>query len=74
MATVLMLETAVTLRLLPGALPRSRWREIGPLALAAPAGAPLDGYVLLHLDAEIMRRVIAGVVLAFSLVMLRGWR
>ncbi len=68
------LETAVTRQLLPGALPRTRRCEIGPLALAAPADAPLGGYVLLHIDAEIMRRVIAGVVLAFSLVMLRGWR
>ena len=67
----MLLETAATRQLLPGALPRSRWREIGPLALA---GAPLGGYVLRHLDPDIMRRVIAGVVLVFSLVMLRGWR
>ena len=73
-ATVLLLETAVTLQLLPGALPRTRWREIGPLALAALAGAPLGGYIILHSDADIMRRVIAGVVLVFSLVMLGGWR
>lgn len=73
-ATVMLMETVVTLHLLPGALPRTRWREIGPMGLAALVGAPLGGTLILHLDAEIMRRAIAGVVLVFTLVMLRGWR
>jgi uncharacterized membrane protein YfcA len=73
-ATVMLMETAVTLQLLPGALPRTRWREIGPMGLAALVGTPIGGYLILHMDAEIMRRVIAGVVLVFTLVMLRGWR
>ncbi len=73
-ATGMLLETAVTLQLLPGALPRTRWRVIGPMAAAACAALPLGAYLLVSVDAEIMRRAIAGVVLVFALIMARGWR
>ncbi len=73
-ATVMLLETGVTLLLLPEALPRTRWRDIGPMSLAAVLAVPLGSFVLITADADVMRRVIASVVLVFALVMLRGWR
>lgn len=73
-ATMILLETAVTVQLLPGVARRARWREIGPMAAAACVTVPLGGYILLTVDAMIMRRLIAGVLLVFVLIMLRGWR
>ena len=51
-----------------------RWRVIGPIAIAACLTVPLGAYVLVNADPQTMRRVIAGVVIVFSLLLLRGWR
>lgn len=51
-----------------------RWRVIGPIILAACVTLPLGTYVLLSVDPLVMRRVIAAVVIVFSLLLLRGWR
>ena len=51
-----------------------RWRVIGPIAIAACLTLPLGAYVLVNADPPTMRRVIAGVVIVFSLLLLRGWR
>lgn len=73
-ATMILLETAVTAQLLPGVARHARWREVGPMAAAACVMVPLGGYILLTVDAAIMRRLIAGALLVFALIMLRGWR
>jgi hypothetical protein len=73
-ATVMVLESLVTLQLLPSVVGATRWREIGPMAVAATATIPWGGYILLSADPGILRRVIGAAVLIFALVMLRGWR
>ncbi len=73
-ATVMILESAVTLQLMPGVIGGTRWREVGPMAIAATVMIPLGGYILLNADPGILRRVIGAAVLAFALVMLCGWR
>jgi uncharacterized membrane protein YfcA len=73
-ATVMLLESLVTLQLLPAVVSSTRWREIGPMGLVACVMIPLGGFILLAADPDIMRRVIGGAVLVFVLIMLRGWR
>jgi uncharacterized membrane protein YfcA len=51
-----------------------RWRVIGPIALAACVTIPLGAYALVNVDPQTMRRVIAAVVIIFSLLLLKGWR
>lgn len=51
-----------------------RWRVIGPIIAMACLTVPLGTYVLVTADPLVMRRVIAGVVIVFSLLLLRGWR
>jgi uncharacterized protein len=45
-----------------------------PLTLAACVTVPLGGYVLVHADQDTLRRIIAGVVFAFALLLLVGVR
>jgi uncharacterized membrane protein YfcA len=51
-----------------------RWHVIGPIIAAACVTVPLGTYVLVSVDPQVMRRVIAAVVVVFSLLLLRGWR
>ncbi len=68
------LNVAVNVQLLPGALRATRWEEVFPMIVAAFVVAPFGVYILLIVDPEIMRRVIAATVLIFVAVMSWGWR
>ncbi|MBI3699786.1 MAG: sulfite exporter TauE/SafE family protein [Afipia sp.] len=72
--TALVLETAAALVTFPDALPKARWRTLAYLTLPAIATVPIGGYLLLTLDPAIARKLIAGVVMAFSLMLLLGLR
>lgn len=51
-----------------------RWRVMGPILAATFVTVPLGGYVLVTADPLTLRRAIAGIVIVFSLLLLRGWR
>lgn len=69
-----LLETWTVLQLLPIAVREARWGSVAPMAAAFCLFIPAGIGILVTVDPEIMRRAIAGVVLAFSAVMLAGWR
>lgn len=70
----LLLETAAALVMFPDALPKVRWRTLIYLTLPALVTVPLGGYLLLTLDPGIAQKMIAGVVVVFSLLLLLGVR
>jgi uncharacterized membrane protein YfcA len=72
--TALVSETAAALVMFPDALPKVRWRTLAYLTLPAIATVPIGGYFLLTLDPGIARKIIAGVVVMFSLMLLLGLR
>ena len=72
--TTLILETAAALVMFPDALPKARWRTLAYLTLPAIATVPIGGYLLLTLDPGIARKLIAGVVVVFCLMLLLGLR
>ena len=72
--TTLILETAAAVVMFPDALPKARWRTLAYLTLPAIATVPIGGYLLLTLDPGIARKLIAGVVVVFSLMLLLGLR
>lgn len=72
--TALTLETVAALVMFPDALPKAQWRTLMYLTLPAIVTVPLGGYLLLTLDPNIARRMIAGVVVVFSLMLLLGIR
>ena len=72
--TALILESAAALVMFPDALPRINKRVLGFLILPAFVTVPLGGYVLITLDPFIARKLIAAVVVVFSLGLLAGVR
>jgi hypothetical protein len=73
-ATMAGLGTLASLQLLPGALPRTDWREMLPITIMAALAIPLGSMILLSLDPDVMRRVISAAILAMVLVLMTGWR
>ena len=71
---VLLLESLAAAPMLVHTRSLVRWRVIGPIIAAACLTVPLGTYVLVTADPLVMRRVIAGTVIVFSLLLLRGWR
>ena len=73
-ATALFLETLAALQAVPEVIRNVQWRTLLPITVAAALTVPLGSYVLVTLDREIVRRMIAGVVVLFSIGLLVGYR
>lgn len=71
---VLLLESVAAAPMIAQLRRLVRWRVIGPIAIAACLTVPLGAYLLVKVDPQTMRRVIAAVVIVFSLLLLKGWR
>lgn len=71
---VLLLGVVTSVQLLPGALKQVRWREVVPLGLSAWVGIPLGMLALLSIDQDAMRRGMAAIALAFTALLMTGWR
>jgi uncharacterized membrane protein YfcA len=72
--TALILETGAALVMFPDAIPKARWRTLSFLIVPAVVTVPVGGYVLLTVDPTIARKMIAGVVIVFSIMLLLGLR
>jgi len=71
---VLLLEAFAGAPMMRDAIGRARWRVLAPIGIAACITIPLGGYVLVHADQDLLRRAIAGIVIVFALLLLRGAR
>ena len=72
--TALILETAAALVMFPDAWPKINKRILLYLTIPACFSVPIGGYLLITLDPFIARKVIASVVVVFSLGLLTGLR
>lgn len=70
----LLLESVAAAPMLAQTRRQVRWRVVGPILGAACATAPLGAWVLIVADASLLRRAIAGIVIVFGLLLLKGWR
>jgi len=73
-AIALILETSAALVMFPDALPKINLRTLAYLIVPAAFTVPIGGFLLLTLDPGIARKMISGVVVVFSLVLLFGVR
>jgi uncharacterized membrane protein YfcA len=71
---VLFLEGIVAIPMVVRNRALIRWATVAPIAIAACIAAPLGTYILVTADPLVLRRVIAGMVIVFSLLLLVGWR
>lgn len=69
-----LVDTAVSLPLLPPAFVRCVWREVAPLALGAALLVPVGVELLLWADPPTLRWVISLLVLLFTALLASGWR
>lgn len=62
-----------TFQLVPRAMRLANWRDIGPIMGATVACTPLGTALLVSLDPLVVKKIIAALVLAMTLVTLSGW-
>lgn len=70
--TALLLEGFAPLPLLPAVARIANWKVMRPIIAAAFVAAPIGGLLLAHVEANLMRKAIAVVVLSFALIMFFG--
>lgn len=73
-ATMMCLATLSNIQLVPGAMRAAEWRQVLPISAATLVMIPVGALALLAIDPDVMRRVISAIVLAFTLLLLSGWR
>ncbi len=73
-ALIVLFDVAVAIPLMRRAFRLTRWRIVLPLVVASWVTMPAGAWLLLHLDPDVMKKVMAATVLIFSLVLLTGWQ
>lgn len=73
-ATALGLGFVGSLQLVPPAAPQAGWRDLGPMALATALFTPIGTAILIGVDPETVRKIIAALILIITVIMLRGWQ
>ena len=73
-AVIILMEIVVTAQLLPGVHREINWKVIAPMGFAAAILMPAGSWLLVSLDPDLTARMIAFVVVAFSIVLMVGWR
>ena len=73
-AVIILMEIVVTGQLLPGVRREIDWKVIAPMGIAAALLMPAGSWLLVSLDPDVIARAIALVVVAFSVVLMAGWR
>jgi hypothetical protein len=74
LALITLLNLITVLQLLVPALRITRWRIVGPMALAASASLPLGTWLLLAAEPEMIRHAVSALVSAFAMMMLSDFR
>ena len=73
-ASTILIELAGFAQLLPASRPHIRWRTVLPMGLVAMLLAPVGLYFVAATDPGLMRRVIGGIVVGLTLLLMLGWR
>jgi uncharacterized membrane protein YfcA len=71
---VILLNVVSSVQLMPRAVRLTRWNEILPMAIAAVFTVPLGVAVLLAIDQDTMRRVVAATAMLLTVLMFARWR
>ena len=73
-AVIVLMEIVVTAQLLPGVRREIHWKVIAPMGVAAAILMPAGSWLLISLEPDLIARIIAFVVVVFSIVLMIGWR
>ena len=73
-AMIIIMELIVTVQLLPTVYGRIEWRIIAPMGAIAALFMPAGSWLLVTIDADLMARGIALIVLIFVVLLMFDWR
>ncbi len=73
-AFIVLFDVAIAIPIMRHAFKLARWRIVLPLAIASWVTIPAGTWLLLYVDPDIIKKVMAAAVLTFSVVLLSGWR
>ena len=73
-AMFLVVDTVITLPLLPSAVRKAHWPTVVPLAIGALCLVPFGAWVLINADVSLLRWAIPILILAMLMLLLSGWR
>ena len=72
-ATTVGIGAVVSVQVVPGAARQCDWRTMAPMSSAAVLFVPVGTFMLVSLDPEIVKNIIAAIVLFVTAISLRGW-
>lgn len=72
--TVILLELVSVAQLVKTSLPHCHWRSVIPMTIVSSFAVPFGALLLLNIDENLMRMVIAMVVIASVIILSTGWR
>ncbi|MEE2996519.1 MAG: TSUP family transporter, partial [Pseudomonadota bacterium] len=61
-------------QVMPSSLPHPNWKRMLPVGCAAIVMAPFGAWILIAIEEDLMRRVVAGTSILLALILLAGWR
>ena len=73
-AVIILMESVVTVQMMPGVRHEIDWRFVLPMGVAAMLLMPLGSWLLVTVDAEIVARSMAAIVAGFVVILWTGWR
>lgn len=71
---IILLNLISNIQVMPGALPHTNWRRMLPVGIASIVMAPVGAWILIAIEEELMRRIVAATSIVLSLILLTGWR
>ncbi|MDE0539094.1 MAG: sulfite exporter TauE/SafE family protein [Rhodospirillales bacterium] len=72
-ATTVGVGAVASVQVVPGCARQCDWRTMAPMSLAAVLFVPVGTFMLVSLDPEIVKNIIAAIVLFVTAISLRGW-
>ena len=72
-ATTVGIGAVASVQVIPGGARQCDWRTMAPMSLAAVLFVPVGTFILVSLDPEIVKNIIAAIVLFLTTISLRGW-
>ena len=72
--TVVLLEIVPSIQLFPDAIKKCHWQSVVPMSLTALITIPIGSLILIHTNADVMRIVIAMLIIISVLILAVGWK
>lgn len=73
-ATIVVMELAISFHLFPMTRHQCRWDMVGPMTIAACVFMPIGLWLLVSVDRVVVQKAVSAIVALFAAIMFLGWR